>query len=130
MPRMLLNILQWTIQGIQQSVIWSKMSVGVRLRKSGFGGKRRRYGRDRDLCQPLQFALCWESGFTRRIMLKMMMVMTTTMTMMIPFVHTTVDNGVSHSFLHEIQTNWSLFMEEETTAQRTYVIFFYICFKL
>lgn len=35
MPKMLLNILQWTIQGIQQGVIWSKMLVGVRLRKSG-----------------------------------------------------------------------------------------------
>lgn len=66
-------------------------------------GKKRHYGRDRDLCQPFQFALCWESedpGFTQGIMLKMMMAMRMTMmmTMVMPFVRTAVDNGVSHSF--------------------------------
>lgn len=50
-------------------------------------------------------------------MLKMIVIMMT-MTTMIPFIHTTVDNGASHSLLHEIQTNWSLFMEEETTGHK------------
>lgn len=37
------------------------------------GGKRRPYGRDRDLCWSLQFVLGWASGdpgFTLRIMLR------------------------------------------------------------
>lgn len=91
---------------------------GSEAEETWIGSKRRGYHRDRDLCQRLRFALCWESGCTQRVMLKMMVVMTT-MTTMIPFVHTTVDNGASHSLLHEIQTNWSLFMEDETTAHKS-----------
>lgn len=68
--------------------------VGLRLKKCKLGGKKRHHGGDRGLRQTLQCALCWESGdsgSTQRIMMMMM-------TMVIPFVHTAVDNGVSHSF--------------------------------
>lgn len=97
---MLLGILQCIGQPRQQSVIWSKMLVGLRLRNPGLGGKERLCGREGISLPIPSVFIVWESEnprSTRRIMFKKMILMMMTMAMVILFVHAVVDNGISHS---------------------------------